>query len=648
MNMVRMGMKFVLVWLVCFPQFLAAQFHNPGVYSRQDNGILYEWIPSEHVSVEIRDGRVRIIAPETKPSWNGKGNCRRFLFGDIYDNRLPEHEEKALFSDGLALPPGNYGFRIVYASANDYDHLVANLWNLMGMGSGTADDNSAMMETLYLSVTSAGSERPGIGVPADLLRASWLPHYQLLPYDLELPEGKGFGITRYITGIPKEALFRKTTHIQYVYSWLDNMPSGRKWKNLRAYDNTGQPTGPGWVIANTAIDKNFITIAELAENYGNIDGDCPRCYEKAEEVFRGLYARYQKELGVKSPAETRLYDDYFGGLYGYSVEMNFQAPVTHLKRALSSVDFARNRYINGGWELSNYFGKGAYEYRNYRLAGYLGNMFNTLTEGGLYNNLFNLEKVNLAVPDRRLLKNGWQTAEAVGVDRITAAGTFQRLKLNGGDILTLTPNSWPLHTMLAESFFHLLLGNDYILWNSNIPMSTDPAHFEQSWYGGQDDWKTKWQPNGKAAVTYNPGNPAHPRKGKGPEGSIFPEAPLQGETGAFVGAWLYSRISTASDRVSRSVRYCDFSVNGKAYSPPKGRKGDGSLSSRIGQNPGQDWIVTAHEQKAPVCICTEGAGGKAVIYQNPHAGLTGKQVLKTENGLDTEVTGNRLYVFYVE
>ncbi len=648
MNIRRIGVVFLLVWLFCFSPFLYAQFQNPGVYSRQENGFLYEWIPSEHVSVEIRDGKVRIIAPETKSSWNGKSVCRRFLFGDIYDNRLPEHEEKALFSEGMALPPGNYGFRIVYAAANDYDHLIANLWNLMGMGSGTADDNSAMMETLYLSVTAGGSVGPGIGVPADLLRASWLPHYQLLPYDLELPAEKGFGITRYITGIPKEELFRKATHIQYVYGWLDNMAPGRKWKNLRAYDNKGSFAQPGWVIANTAVDKDFITVAELAENYGNIEGDCPRCYEKAEEVFRGLYGRYQKELGVKSPEETRLYDDYFGALYGYGMEMSFNAPAIHLKRALSSVDFARNRYINGGWDLSAYFGKGAYQYRNYRLGGYLGNMFNTLTEGGLYNNLFNLEKVNLAVPDRRLLKNGWQTAEAVGVDRVTAAGTFQRLKLNGGDILVLGPNSWPLHTMLAESFFHLLLGNDYILWNSNIPMSTDPAHFEQSWYGGQDDWKTKWQPNGKAAVTYNPNDRAHPKKGKGREGSIFPEMPLQGETGAFVGAWLYSRISTASDRVSRSVRYCNFSVNGKVYAPSKGDKGDGSLSSRIGQNPGQDWIVSAHEQKTPVCICTEGAGGKVVIYQNPHAGLTGRQALKTENGLETEITGNRMYVFYVD
>lgn len=632
----------------CFPVTVSGQFRNPGVYSLEQNGVLYEWVPSEHISVEVRGGKVKLLAPESKPSWNGKNQCRRFLFGDLYDDRLPEPEEQALFADGLALPPGNYAFRILYVNATGYEELKANLWNLMGIGSGSADDHSAMMETLYLSVTAPGNEPAGIKVPADLLRASWLPHYQLLPYNLKLPADKGFGVTRYVAGVPKDQLLDKVTHFQYIYSWLDNVPASRKWKNIQAYNQSGQLAQPDWVIANTVIDKNFITVAELAENYGNLENDCPRCYEKAEEVFKGLYARYQKELGVASPAETRLYDDYFGGLYGYSMEMSFNDPQAHLRRGLSSQAFARNRYSNGGWELSGYFRNNAYQYRNYRLGGYLGNLFNTLTEGGLYKNIFNLEKINLAVPDRKLLKNGWQTAEAVGLDRVTDAGTYQRLKLKGGDILRLQPNGWPLHTMLAESFFHLLLGNDYILWNSSVPMSADPEHFSVSWYGGPEPWKTRWQPTGRLAVEYNEKDPSHPRLKKGPEGSVFPDLSLQGETGAFVGAWLYSQISTVSDRVSRAVRYCSFSVNGKTYSPSKGSRGDGALSSRVVQNPGQDWIVTGYAQKAPVCICTEGKDGKAVIYQNPYAGLTGKQLIKTENGLNTEVTGNRMFVFYVD
>jgi len=640
----------ILALTFCWLIFTSAmgQFQNPGVHRLESDGVLYEWIPSENVRVEVNGGKVKIIAPETKSSWNGRNQCRRFLLGDIYDNPLPEQEANALFTTGLALPPGNYGFRIIYAKASSLEEVKANLWNLMGMDSGNADDNSAMMETLYLSVTTADLVGAGIRIPPDLLRVSWLPHYQLLPYDLNLPKDKGFGITRYIVGIPREQILKKATHVQYVYSWLDNVPASRKWKNIQAYNQHGQLVQPDWVIANTTLDKDFITLAELAENYGNLENDCPRCYTKAEEVFKGLYARYQKELGVKSPAETRLYDDYFGALYGYSMEMSFHAPVNHLKRALSTSSFARNRYFNGGWELSGYFANGAYDYRNYRLGGYIGNLFNTLTEGGIYQNIFNLEKVNLALPDRRLLKNGWAAGEGLGLDRVTSAGTFQRLKLHNGDILRLAVNDWPVHTMMAESFFQLLLGNDYILWNSNIPMSTNPEHLEVSWYGGDDAWKTRWQPNGKPAEDYNAQNRSHPARKKGPEGSIFPEMSLQGETGAFIGAWLYSQISGVSDRVSRSVRYCNFTVNGKAYRPNRGSKGDGSLSSRVAQNPGQDWIVSAYTEKAPICICTEGKDGKALIYQNPHAGLTQRQKIEAENGLRAEVTGNRLQVFYVD
>lgn len=621
-------------------------FVNPGVYSEKVGGLLYEWIPSENLTVKIQDGKVKLVAPETKRSWNGNHTCRLFLFGDLYDNPLPDAEVAALLGDGLALPPGAYGFRIVYANTPSLADLKARPWYIIGEGDGGGRDHSAAMETVQLSITAAAPIGSGIAVPADLYRASWLPHYQLLPYDLNLPADKGFGTTRYIVGIPQEQLFRKFTHLQYRYSWLDFVPASKKWNNLQAYNHRGQLAQPDWVIANATIDKNFITVAEFAENYGNIENDCPRCYDKAEEVFRGLYGRYQNERGVKSPAETRLYDDYFGAMYGYSLEMPFAIAKVDLRKGLSSVQYARKGYHEGSFYDSRYFTAGAYDYRNYRLAGYIGNLINTLPGDKFYANIYNLEKVNLAVSDRKLLKNGWQTAEALGLDRVTGSGAFLRLKLNEGDILRVEPNSWPVHTMIAESFYHLLLGNDYILWNSSIPMSADPYHFTESWYGEYAEWKTKFQPTGGQVVTYNPNNPAHPQKVKSADGSIFPELSLQGETGAFIGAWLYSQISGVSDRVSRSVKYCDFEVNGVSFTPSKGAKGDGSLSSKVSQNPGQDWIVTASEKKAPVCICTEGKNGKAVIYQNPAAGLTTGQAIKV-SGQNLTVTGNRLSVFYL-
>ncbi len=624
-----------------------AQFSNPGVYSQTTEGILYEWIPSENISVEVKQGKVNLIAPSTKKSWNGKNDCTRYLLGDLYDNRLPAKEEEALFGDGLKLTPGNYAFRVIYLNASSWEHARAHLWNLFGMGSGTDHDNSAMMETLYLSITAEGSPEEGVKVPADLLRASFLPHYQLLPYSLNLPADKAFGTTRYIIGVPPGELFGKMTHLQYVYSWLDSFPAGKKWKNIQAYNHSGELAQPDWVIEHTTIDPDYITLAELAENYGNLENDCPRCYDKAESVFKGVYARYQKELGITSPAQTRLYDDYFAGLYGYSFQVSFdQMPVSQLTGGLASVENARKRYYDGSWYTSEYFNKGAYSYRNYRLDGYLGNLFHTLTQGGVYQNIYNLEKANLAVPDRKLLKNGSAFSEGLHMDLITISGTFQRLKLGTGDVMRLAGYDFPLHTMMAESFYQLLLGNDYILWNSNIPMNPDPGTFRQSWQGGQDDWKTRWQPLGKPAVTYQPGAPDHPKMIATNDRSQFPEMTLQGETGAFIGAWLYSQISGVSDRVSKSVKYCPFRVNGKTITPLPGSTGDAALSSRVKQNPGQSQIVKNYEDKLPVCICTEGRDGKAIIYQNPVAGLTEVQELQVGEQFRATVTDNRLHVFY--
>lgn len=162
---------------------------------------------------------------------------------------------------------------------------------------------------------------------------------------------------------------------------------------------------------------------------------------------------------------------------------------------------------------------------------------------------------------------------------------------------------WPLHTMLNESFWTLLLGNAYILWNSAIVMNPNPENFEVSWFGGYDAWKTKWQPTDGVAVTYNPSDPTHPpflREGLAPHEGIFPEITLQGETGAWIGAWLYSQISGVSDRVSEFLEYCPFSyvINAgttqagyyNGNTPKNGAQGNARLNTATYQNLGQDNI----------------------------------------------------------
>jgi len=59
------------------PAAAAPAFVNPGVYHRSVGGLLFEWIPTEQVSLDVRpDGKVRILALATKRSFDGRTDCR--------------------------------------------------------------------------------------------------------------------------------------------------------------------------------------------------------------------------------------------------------------------------------------------------------------------------------------------------------------------------------------------------------------------------------------------------------------------------------------------------------------------------------------------------------------------------------------------
>ena len=101
----------------------SAAFTNPGVYHESIDGLLYEWIPTQDVNFQIRPGgEVRIVAPLTKRSFDGRTECRRFLYDHLH-RRVDSDEEQALFGDGLRLPPGNYGFAIQWVNAKTYDEV---------------------------------------------------------------------------------------------------------------------------------------------------------------------------------------------------------------------------------------------------------------------------------------------------------------------------------------------------------------------------------------------------------------------------------------------------------------------------------------------------------------------------------------------
>lgn len=614
------------------PSGPATGFYNPGVYNKEEHGILYEWIPSEMVDVQVENGRVRLIAPETKHSWNGTNVCKRFVLGDIFDNKLSDADERALFGDGLALPSGNYGFKILYLNAGNWDAANANMWKMVGYGSpgGEGYSNSAQAETIQLSITDGSRIQ---GLDANLWRTSWIPQYQVLPYSLRLPENKAFGVTRYLTSVPKDSLLSKLTHLQYIYSWLDNVDKGRTWRNLQALTHEGFQ-GPDWHIRNAILSKGYILMSEYAENYGNKYG-CPPCYDKAEEVYKGIYDRFQREQGVTSPEQTWLGSDYFSALYGGSLSIPFDNRSTTLSTGLSSIRYARSYIYDGTWSESAYFTRGWYTYRNFLSAGYLGNLLAMAGKPAFYSRLYEHEKANLAIPDRKKITYATNAQEGLHMDKVTISGTWYRMPLEGGELLRADGIIHPFQTMLSDSFYALLLGNAYIIWESNVTLNTDPYTFQPSWFGGYDEGKTKWKPTGGSTGVYKPGSYGPPEKKADGQ---FPEKPMTGDQGAWMGAKLYESIAGRVDQ----LWYPDYTLNGKTVVAKRGSKGQ-SLSYQAVQNEGQDNIVKVYEAKLPVVMKGRGQKGDVIIYQNPNAGLTEEQGVEVE-GKFFKVVGNRLNV----
>jgi hypothetical protein len=637
-------------------------FDNPGVYRSIVKGQLYEWIPTEDVNFDIQpDGKVRIRAPLTKRSFNGQTECRRFIYDHLH-RRLDRDEEMALFGDGLMLHPGNYGFAIQWVKAESYDEVRAEPWNLTS-NPETYQENSAPLDYLYLSIVPLRPEPKvprvqEVVLPHDLQRVSWLPHYQVLPDNLRLPPDKGFGVTRLLWDIPLEQIYDKVTHIQYCYGELDAVPASKKWKTKQALDHSANLASNEWLIADHPMDRDFITAAEMDENFGT--RGVKNHSERAQQVFEGIYRRMESELGVTSPNQTRLYDDYYCALAGYDNSASFLWGFSPelLKDGLASESMARRMHHNGKWvEESRYFSAGAYKYRNWLQGGYMDS-YPVCPEGlRIYNEIYNYERKFMAIPDRKVLKFSWSNAEGVN-STMYRHGVKSRLHLGVGDIIRSDVVAWPFHMMLNEAFWALLLGNDFVLWHSSVRLVQDPFAFEDSWAAGAD--KTLWQPTGGKIVPYDPDDPNQPKRTRSPKGQ-FPNNPHLGESGAFAGAWLVGQITAVSDRTSKTVEYCSFEyrINGEqtqtgyadSNEPQKGELGDAQLSRYGVANYGQANIVNSYVARKPICIYTEGKDGAALIFHNVYSRLTDRSdvTIWTKAGQQTiTVHGNDLRVFLLD
>lgn len=613
-------------------------FVNPGVFSEKVGGLLYEWIPSEGLDVQIRDGKVRLICPETKKSFDGSNTCRRYLLGDLYDNRLPANEEAALFGEGLVLPLGNYAFKVVYLNAPTWEKARKEMWRMVGVGGEWQEGykNSGQVETVQISVTSAS---PIAGLSSQHFRAAWIPQFHYLGDKLSLPANKAFGVTRYCEDVPKQKIFEKVTHLQAIYYWMDWVPQSRMWRNIQDLRPGGGSAGVEWTVANASTDLGFITLSEYTENCGKT-ADPQDCYNQSEEIFRQIFERQKREHGISSPSQTWLIEDYFSHMYGGSAGISF-ADVTGKQRieGLSSVGASQKRIYDGKWIDTPYFTHGWNQYRGFIANGYTGPLLAMAGQPNFWARLYNWERANLGAPNNRKIAYVTNGIDALQMDAPSGVGAYLRLKLEGGEMMFANALQNPFNTFLTDTFFSLLYGNGTIIWESNTPLNSDPYAFRQSWYGANEPepHKTKWKRNGASVETYVPGQHGAPPLKTNSIGQ-FPEKPMSADQGGWIGAKLYEGIL---GRIS-VLTYPDFEYNGKAVKAKRGEKGQVLNANGI-QNPGQDQLVRLFDAELPLCILGEGSEGKCVIFQNPNAGLTGVSNVLVE-GRSFTFTGNRLNV----
>ncbi|MCH5373381.1 MAG: hypothetical protein JJ992_05355, partial [Planctomycetes bacterium] len=381
---------------------------------------------------------------------------------------------------------------------------------------------------------------------------------------------------------------------------------------------------------------------------------------RAQQVLEGIYRRMESELGVTSPNQTRLYDDYFGALAGFDNNANFLwgFDAARFSEGLASESMARRMIRDGQWvEESRYFSAGAYRYRNWLEGGYLDS-FPVCPEGvRIYNEIYNYERKFMAIPDRRVLKFSWSNAEGVN-SSMYRHGVKSRLHFENGDIIRTDVVAWPFHMMLNESFWALLLGNDFVLWHSSVRLVQDPLAFQDSWAAGAGE--TRWQPAGGQAVRYDPDAPGQPRRKASPQGQ-FPNNPHLGESGAFAGAWLVGQITEVSDRASKSVAWCPFEyrINGGPVTtgyadsnlPKPGKLGDAQLSRYGLANYGQANIVASYVARKPICVVTAGHDGGALIFHPVYAHLSDRTdvtVFTAAGPRSFTVQGNDLHVFLLD
>jgi len=707
-----------------------------GTYQQRAGQRFYMWIPTRDATIEVqKDGKVKLICPETKPALEGKNTCQRFVYDESY-RQLDADYLKELFSTGVNLPDGQYAFHIRYANApkDDYAHVDAKTWDLFHKP-GTWPTNSAISEMVSFSIEGGASTPGAITLPTSQRRVSFLATYMYLNDKLVLPPNKDFGVGRYANDTTgkiddlaslQDLFARKITHLNDIpYGILqekfspDNrwraarcemenrteqiqatIEPGETWEttfqtkasdpefmigdwhhhhfigDLKGCEYKSQDSGGGklkvtiknptasvqniqgsflirvvWTPKTAAeampLGTKFIFLAEFAEN--GMLNKIGNPFAPIEEVYKIYYERLQKKFGVTSAAQTNSYYDYFGHIYGYSTSgpnLMFSKP-DEQRASMSSPEKARGN--------SGYYAQEAYKYRN--RSGGAGYMDNPLNSGEqIYGVVYSLETNFIAMPDIKVGGMAWQATDGTP-GGVTSHGLYYRRRYPGGDIIQRQDTGHPHEIMKTRCFFHLLLANTHLLWESGAVFSKNLERFSTLTSGSTP---LLWQPTGGEIVTWEENNPKFPQPVQNPEFKKeggFPSQPQVGEQGAWTGAYLYSQISTASDKISKSIHYPKFSysISGgetstgyeKSNEPVKGKLG--AEVSRFGvSNPGQHNIVDSYHAKKPIVMLTEGSQGSAVIIKNIWVKPTDVVSYKIQTGSGEKVithTGRLLGVF---
>lgn len=211
-----------------------------GVIEKTVAGQMFRMINGRTVQLSILpNGAVKLNYPETQPSGTGKNKTRAWVMNS-YMIPLHQDELKALSTTGLKMPEGNHSFYVYYFDAErvkTLDDLYANWWEIVG-NPDTARDHIANAEYALLEIQNV-KPKPSNEVkpPRDIRAVTWYPQYQQTTNMLNLPEGKKFGVTKRVDGIPAKQLVDQGPFLQQCYGDVNNgmIPYDHTWLTMRAY-----------------------------------------------------------------------------------------------------------------------------------------------------------------------------------------------------------------------------------------------------------------------------------------------------------------------------------------------------------------------------------------------------------------------------